>query len=81
MHTYHWKYKAPQHNKYYIEVSGPPSDHYRRQNESPTCRCHRSPTGADLTLSLTIRISSCSVPMVHCPRADVVVVEPLNHLK
>jgi hypothetical protein len=47
--------KQPKHNKKYIEVLGPPDDHYCRQSEPPTRRYCRSLTIVGLTLLMTVR--------------------------
>jgi hypothetical protein len=48
--------------KNYIEVLGPPNDHYYRRSEPLTRRCRCSHTGVGLTLLMTVGKSSYTCP-------------------
>jgi hypothetical protein len=56
--------KHSKHNKNYIEVLGPPNDHYHQQREASTRRYRCSPTEAGLTLLMTLGKPSCTKAIV-----------------
>jgi hypothetical protein len=68
-----------EYNKNYIEILGPPNDYYCRWSEPPTRRYRCSYTGVGLTLLLTAGgIFVHRTLKDQRPRAEIVVIEPLN---